>query len=387
MALVIIITIMVLWMGIVWSIYASINPFIDKLWDISNYNAAYYGAMMNIERWLLALKFHDAGFEWKSWVGEWNIADWEINHDFGRITTTPNRHRYWQITSRTTNSIPGSWDGNVESLFSAPDSNMYNSLSYYEWLELPLYLDNTTLATQYYTTVPANLWTIWTNRHIRWTFRLPPKITSGFNGALLDDSSDVDSDTINDDIIVNRSLFGVDTTAVWDPTFTIYPTISNNFGIFSPRYEYDNAIRESILNDWGQNINTLATSPNTNWFHFAIPGDAQISALSWHNVLPLWADIGNTWFNYIFSDTAISWLTLRFNISNRMRTSDGNLYPFLERRLLACTNAGVCNNNITLPDKFFTIDGSTTIGDYTVKIRIKKPVRSTSNTSNFTIIF
>jgi hypothetical protein len=89
----------------------------------------------------------------------------------------------------------------------------------------------------------------------------------------------------------------------------------------------------------------------------------------------------------MLDDSAISWLTLRFNINNRMRTNGGNLYPFLEWRLQACSDAWVCTSGITLPDKFFTIDWSTTIWEYTVTIRIKKPVRNTSNTSNFTIIF
>jgi hypothetical protein len=40
-----------------------------------------------------------------------------------------------------------------------------------------------------------------------------------------------------------------------------------------------------------------------------------------------------------------------------------------------------------MPDRFFTIDGYGTVGAYTVRVNIKKPVRETSNASNFTIIF
>lgn len=384
MALILIVIIMTVWLGIVWSLFASINPFVYKLWTVTNYNAAYYGAIMWVERWMLALRYHEAWFEWSSSLTSWHLSDSVIAHDFGRLTTDPSAQIWWTIKSRTENSIPASWQWNIEPLFAWSGSNMFNSLSYFEGLELPLYLDNTTLVSQFYTTPPAwnivnispNAWTL----YLSWTFRVPPKIKAWLNNEWLDESIDIDSDTISDDIIVNRWLKGNDILA-WS-NFSIIPTIRNNFTLWTPIYEQDNAIRESIINawDWWYNINTDATT-----FHFI---NSTSSLLAENNILPLSSQYKASWFNDILNEneSAITWLTLDFNITNRMRTAGGNIYPFLEWQIVACDLWG-CASGIELPDRFFTLEWLGTVGSYSVRLQVKKPVRETSNASNFTIIF
>ena len=378
---------MIVWLGIVGSVFSSINPFVYKLWTISSYSSAYYGAIMSAERWLLALRYHDAWFEWTSWLSTGHTSDDIFVHSFGRLTWSDS-DLYRTIQSRTVDSIPWSWDGNIEALFATWDSNQYNSLAYYEWLEIPLYLDNTSTPSNYYTTpldTDINNLTGGTI-NIEWTFRLPPKIKAWLQNEWLDDLSDIDSDTILDDVIVNRWLKWIDT--IEKNNFNIIPTIRQNFALFTPIYEYDNALRESIINDGeiSDNINTEAANPNTFWFHFNIPGGAANSLLDTHNILPLSSQLSWANFEDILNDLSITWLTLNFNIINRMRTNLGNIYPFLEWKIKAC-EAWVCNAWIILPDRFYNIQWVGQVWSNTVRINIKKPVRESSNTSNFTIIF
>ena len=344
---------------------------------------------MSAERWLLALRYHEAWFEWVSGLGTWNTSDNLFIHTFGKLTTDPNADISWTIQSRTINSIPWSWDGNIETLFATWDSNNYNSLSYYEWLEIPLFLDNTSLASEYYSDpLPANIDSLSAGGtlNIKWTFRLPPKIKAGLQNEWLDDLTDIDSDTILDDVIVNRWLKWIDT--IENTNFSIIPTIRQNFALFVPIYEYDNALRESILNDWEliENISTEPVAPNDFWFHFSIPGNVTNSLLVEHNILPLSSQQSGNSFEDIFNDASLTWITLSFNIINRMRTNLGNIYPFIEWKLKAC-NILWCNQSIVLPDRFYTIQWLGKVWNNTVRINIKKPVRETSNTSNFTIIF
>lgn len=384
MVLVIIIIIMIIWMGIVGSIYASIWPFIYQVWNTSNYNAAYYIALMNVERWLLALRYHDAWFEWTS--GKWTgaLADGHDLYGFSKFDRDPNADMSRTITSRSI-GIPGTGNGNIESLMAGAGSENYNSLGYYEWLELPLYLDNTNDTNDYYTPVTnyIPIWWAWGSVRIEWSFRLPPKIQAGLNNEQLDDTTDVDSDNIYDDIVLNRWLKWYDT--IDENDFNIIPTIRQNFALNAPIYEFDNALRESIINLWsaGDNINTEAGWFNTLGFHFGLPGDGVSSLLENHNILPLSSIQSGENFDAILNDVSLQSLSLNFNITNRMRTAGGNIYPFLEWRLRACDIT--CNH--ILPDRFYNLEGMGKIWNYTVRINIKKPVRETSNASNFTIIF
>lgn len=388
MILALIVIIMIIWIWIVGSIYASVWPFLYQVWNTVNYNVAYYIAVMNVERSLLALRYHDAWFEWESGKSTGSLADrHDIAHPYGfsKFDTDTNADMYRRILSRSA-WIPATGQGNIESLFAGTGSEDYNSLGYYEWLELPLYLDATSSPTDYYTnatTFTPVWWWIWSIRLVG-NFRLPPKIKAWLNNENLDDSVDIDSDNIFDDIILNRWLQWYDT--IDNTIFTIIPTIRNNFAINTPIYEFDNAIRESVINQWGStdNIQTEGVWVNTFWYHFALPGGGASSSIENHNILPLSSIQSGSNFDSILNDNSLQNLTLNFNITNRMKTPGENIYPFLEWRLRAC---GIAWCNEIMPDRFYNIEWVGQVWRHTVRLQIKKPVRETSNASNFTIIF
>lgn len=411
MALAIILILLVFWIGIVWSLFSSLNPFINKLGNTVNYNTAYYGAAMSAERWLLALRYHDAWFEWESGLQTGNVSDKISSTNFWRIAQK-NSNAYWKITSRV-KQIPEPWKWNVEALYAADnkslytfnDSKDYNTLWYNETIFLPLYLDETTNTGAYYTKntsiapISPDL-----GVNIIWAFRLPPKVqkqflkkdnVTNYASSLLDDGSiasysnidtaDIDDDDIWDDIIVQWGLqWKVNSTP-----FFIYPTVKNDFTINKPEYSLDNSLRESIINI-ASDENVTAELFNTNawfgeWFSFFSDVEGRWVEIRKHNVLPLNSEIAGTSFSEIIRDKdgAIEWLMLSFAITNLMKTANNQIYPFLERQLYA-TDA---TNNITMPDRFFTLDAVGTVQDYTVRFLIKKPVMENSNVSNFTIIF
>lgn len=65
--------------------------------------------------------------------------------------------------------------------------------------------------------------------------------------STLDDTTDADGDTIKDDIISNWSFKGVNTPL--NEPFSIIPTITVDYNQQVPIYEFENAIRESHINN------------------------------------------------------------------------------------------------------------------------------------------
>lgn len=385
MALTLIVIIMVIWVGIVGSLYASITPFIYRLWSVANYNVAYYGAMMSAERWLLSLRYHDAWFEGTSWLWTWNQSDnvrWPGAPAFGKFTQDMTSDAYRTVASRV-QSIPAAGKGNVESLFATTGSKDYNMMDYREWLEIPLYIDATNNANDFYNSTNNLITKVgdlnwWVSRGIKWKFRLPPKVHEGLQSTWLAINQDIDDDTINDDVIINWWLQWLD---FLDQPFSVFPTIKNDFSSGEPLYIYDNAIRESVINNWDteNNIDTMQWASNL----FSLPRNVW-SALTANNILPLNSIYTGSTINEILEDSKKPYLT--FAITNRMQTTDGNIYPFLEWQLKACDTTSL-DCNLTIPDRFFSLQWVWVVKDYTVRIFIQKPVRKTTNTANFTIIF
>jgi len=403
MALVLILVILVIWIGVIGSLFASVVPFVDTLGSATNYTMAYYSAQMSLERWLLALKYHDAWFEGQSGFGTWNTSDSKNNTDIWKLTKDANSDSYWTIHSRVS-SIPSSWNGNIELLLATGDSVNYNSLTYNEWLELPLYLDNDSDPIDYYTNsnVTTNISPIngWSPYTLQWRFRLPPKVKWTFKendigdtSSDLDNLTDIDDDQIYDDIILARWYKWYD-TLLWE-SFSLSPTVKQDFNTHMPVYDYDNSIRESAINagDSTDNINTNAGG--SQWFsilNWGVPlPDGSLynggSSLTGFNILPL----GNVRsdppvpFNWFLQEPTI-WGDLTFSISNRMQDPKWDYYPFLERQMKACAD-GSSSCDLIMPDRFYSIEWVWSMGSYTVHMYLKKPVRKTTNWSSFTIIF
>lgn len=388
MAIVIIMVLLVFWIGIVGNLFSTLNPFVEKLGNITNYNAAYYAAQMSAERWLLALRYHDAGFQWQSGIKSGHMSDLLANGSSFWKLTSASSDSYWKISSMV-ERVPELGNWNIEQLYSATDSKNYNMLWYNETIYIPLYKDTTNSTGGYYTggtTEP--MFSNSLDAEIKWTFRLPPAIRTGFIGgwwgeALLDDGypgntdehGDIDEDGIDDDIIIQR---GLEWYYEWSK-FTIQPTIFNNFTQWKVEYNYDNTIRESIINKEEDVIDTSKHDFSL------LEGENNGEDIEKHNILPLNSPISTTGFLDLLrnKDWNITWLTLSFSITNLMKTKDEQIYPFLEWHFNAENNDWA----ISMPDRFYTLDAVWTINNYTVLFQIKKPVKENSNVSNFTIIF
>lgn len=402
MALILVITLLVFGIWIVGWLFTSLLPITQRLWNVIDYNAAYYGAVMSAERWLLALKYHWAWFEWESWLKTWNQADKTIISNFWRLGAA-NSDAYWKITSRTT-SIPKKWEWNVERLYRGSGSLDYNVLWYNESIYLPLSIDKTSSPSDYYKDpndsfiedIYPGIGGI-----IEWRFRLPPKVQEWFKNKshetilhtdTIEPNADIDDDRVADDIIIQWWMEGLLADEYY---FTIQPTIESNFIDGEPQYTFDNSFRESAINAWSdQDIiwyiprNNIKIGDDTysivkNEYN---QGWVPWSSLTWLNILPLWfplnMDDPKPTFEKIIDHVTqnnISDLMLSFTLTNLMKNKEWDIFPFLEWRLDAW--------NVIIPDRFFSIDAVWKVNNYTVHFLIKKPVQENSNVSNFTIIF
>lgn len=371
----IVVIIMIIGLGIVWTLYASINPFIYKLGSVVNYNIAYYGAVMSVERWLLALKYHDAWFEWESWLAAWNTSDnLRINtSSFGRYTTSPDKTDAKRTITSRVSSIPSNF-------------STYNTLTYREWLELPLYIDTKTGASDYYTPIDVvndieRIGSASDPLYLQGTFKLPPQIKAAFDAGWwawwhLDEGSDIDTDQINDDIILNWGIRGKENDGTIWPDFIIFPSISRNPNN-TVYYDYDNALRESTINYWDNNI-------EMNNFMISNPALNQGVSLTQNNIIPLDSMYILSWLANIVSDAYYP--IISFAITNLMKTPNNNIYPYIAWQLRACSDSN-CVTPVQMSDRYFTLNAMWTSFTYTVNLLIKKPIRKNTNTSNFTIIF
>lgn len=264
--------------------------------------------------------------------------------------------------------------GNTDPMLSALDSRDYNTLGYNFLETFLLSYDNTTDAESYY-----SWWTtlsFFNGDSLTGVFRLPPKIHTLFGGTpgLLCDNAigndcDPDSDGLSDDIAVSWSM-------EWlynGNGFKIFPTISVFYysGMQVDTYK-DNAIRESIINYNG----TITLDSSVHKFTPIING----STLDKHNVVSSDANaIESQFFSQILSNTNIfSGLRLSFGAVNFFRTFTSAIYPYLEYQF-------------TFPqavsDRFYTIQGNGRVGEYDVKIVLKKPTVQWTVGGDFTVVF
>lgn len=279
----------------------------------------------------------------------------------------------WTVRSRTS-QIPSSGMGNTDPMFSysTGDSSHYNQL-WYQYIE--------SFLLQYDTTTSWNLYYTWWNTSVffsggefTWMFRLPPKVYDEFGWigpADLCDSyvgvyCDLDSDGIYDDISLSRSLQG------WyqGQWFTIYPTITVFYYSGMQVDEYnDNALRESIINAGGSIDSTIGD------YTFIAHG----TNLSKHTVVSSVADdIETDSFSTIFDGGEYTGLRLSFGAVNFFRTYTGAIYPYLEYQFTFPHD---------IADRFYTIQWQGRVGEYDVRILLKKPTVQWTIWGDFTVIF
>ncbi len=362
-------------MWILSAVYSVFAPFIENIWNIVHFNSAYYGAMSSLERAQLVLKYRQAGFEWSwwfFWTNSFGPKSDSLSWKFGLLTNN-NNGLSWNISSRTL-SIPQSWQWNIEYLLTAwTDSSNYNKLPYFLSEKIILSYDNISNVNRYYT------WTVDSDiNHFSWGFfswiiRVPPKAKSIFGNNPIcfgkdTPACDQNKDWIFDDILVNRNLEG---NYLGTP-FSIIPTVSVFYfsWVFINEPE-DNIIRESIID---QTWNIYFWDPDKKFSPLA----DQNNNLSGHNVISSQDIMTGIWFDSLLTSNT-SWLKLWLSLVNLVHTQNENIYPFLEYKFWFPQ---------PVADKFFTIQWAATVGNYNIKIVVRKPVdKDSSSLGDFTIIF
>ena len=369
-----VIGILVVWMWILMSIYSLYIPFFANLWDIKNYNIAYYWALSSIERAELVLRYHQWWFEW-TWWWNWSTNLWpDSDHKITNFTLLWwwNNWMRWNVESRTT-TIPAANKWDVDMDLQGTWSSDYNKLEYdiANKLNLNLAIDTTSIAWNYYTWILD--WIIsdfatWANMIIYWQFRLPPKIASGFTNYQLADNEDLDWDFITNDVDILRWINWI--SADDSSQFTLLPkeNIYNNGTEIN--YNLDTEIRESIINAWW----------NFEFGAYFNPVNTWSIEQTWQNVIPLNSPIAACQFNKLFnsSDPCFStWININFVLANLLKSKDWDIYPFLEYKL---------QFPIEVPDRFFYVNWVWKVGDYQVNLLLKKPTMKWWS-STFTIAF
>ena len=116
----------------------------------------------------------------------------------------------------------------------------------------------------------------------------------------------------------------------------------------------DNAIRESIINDASDIELTYSFTPVVNGSH-----------LVKHTVISSLADeIEDDSFSNILTSSFYTGLRLSFGATNLFRSFSGIIYPYLEYQFTFPE---------VIADRFYTLQGQGRVGEYDVKIILKKP--------------
>jgi len=376
--------IVMIWAQVISWIYAVITPFMKEMWEIQNYNRAYYGAIASVERAELVLRKHTAWFEGSWWVINkttyWPNSDYDFVNKkyFWLLGMTWNNYGiFWQIKNLSKSwVIPEAWKWDLDPDISSWN-NFYRLPIFYNSLQVALYKDESN-KTKYYTWY-SSLTNIIPSSSFDVQIRVPQKICHKFNNDIdcsnntsdgLDDITDLDRDGITNDIIVNRSLFWY----TWNQQFTIFPTTSISWD--NSVNDDDTNIREDVINQWNNNYNIKfnINGSDTNPIEESNPAHNQ--NISKFNQSP--EDLIATWFDNVFSNN-VTKLHAKFSAVNLLKYSEDKIYPYLEIK--------VKNNNWAIPDKYFYITWEWKVGKYDVRIKISKPVFETTAASDFTVLF
>jgi hypothetical protein len=210
------------------------------------------------------------------------------------------------------------------------------------------------------------------------TLRLAPSIATTFGWlplAQLCTSCDDDGDTLTDDLI---AAWKVDGIALWDP-FSIIPTnaVFYNENPALVDVSEDTSIRKSTIN---AGIDTLERGEG--WFSNASFNPIKTNTdhiITGHTMISNTDLLVGSSFKSIFQDSSVSGLQLSLSLINLLKTSAGQIYPFLEARF-SFGWAGVA-------DTMYRIQWIGKVGDYQVSVLVNKPSSKVSWVGDFTIIF
>ena len=389
----------IIWLAIALSLYSNFLPYFSLLKDVKQYNMAYYGANTAIERSLLVLRQQESGFEWKGWRQWWALGVLSDNSFDNFSYFTKDTSLLWDIQSRSSNeqTIPlaGMWNSNYYSTMEWLTD--YNMLSYGKTQTINLWVDSTPNSQSYQkdnNRVQYNGESISLEAHIPLDIReIFIKQTTAEESLLCDGGSvetcDADNDGVVNDILISWWLNGFFNDWWENYNFSILPrNIIGRVGDTDAAIVFgtDESIREGDVNEmseepgrksivWGDTINPLSSLYNiTRQDHG-----------SWHSLIGsetiFDANIHQSSFSELFKDdpNTIVDLELKFSLLQRLLTRGGQIYPFLNYRLVTD------NGNLSQP--FFYIQWTSKVWDYSVQMNVRKPVDKTNGLDSFTVIF
>ena len=366
-------------------VYSVFSPFTQNIWDVIDFNSAYYGAMAGIERGNLVLKYKSPWFEGSGWfIGSNNFGPPSdaISGSLGKLTTDNNGFS-WSITSKTS-TIPAQGNGNVETSLASSDSNSFNELSYFNAEKVFLSIDTTPSSEAVYTWVSS--FSYFTGGYFTWEFRLPTTVSTAFNGSKLctdihNPDCDIDKDHVFDEITVNWTL-------KWNYLGNPFSIVPNSSIFYSSGWtideKRDTMIRETVVNNNSGMVYFGANNLVTPGYGFnPITKYKDTNNLTEHTIISSNPDlIKNKSFNELLTNDPdipnTTWLQFWFGLINLLRSANGNIYPFLEYQL---------NFSSPVANTYYTLEGNSVVGNYNVKIIIKKSTNDESPIWDFTIIF
>jgi len=387
MSIFIALMITMIWASLLASIFALINPFTAQLWSIQRYNIAYYGAIASVERAELVLRWHEAWFEWSWWFINkqifWNSSDYKNNiikkQYYGQLALTWLWNGiFWKITSMTSwNIIPEPWHWDLD--YDISSGQNYNRLTFVKSLQFAFYKDISSSGDYYTWVEDLNIENIRLSNNLKISIRAPLQLAKTYNVSNYkfldpDQNLDLDWDWINDDIVVNRSLFGY----TWDKQFTIFPSV--NLSWDNDVANNDTIIRETNINKYLNNsneYNIIFDTSNPKDTNPVQENNGSYYNVDKFNVSP--DDVVTTWFDNILDNTgSISKVNLKLSLINYLKFDVDQVYPYLEVKVDAWTS---------LPWKNFNILWEWIAWEYDVKIMIKKPIFNSNSASDFTVLF
>ena len=353
------------------AVYASFLPFVQNYGNMIQYTNAYYGAISAIERGVLTANLQGPGFDGESgwrWDGKnqesiGNSSDQKIDsfYNYG----DPNKTSLlWKVNSSTT-IIPSPGEGNVAVDFWTGDnsSKNFNTLNYNIAEAIALGTPGTVQTGNYYQKPDTNANYTTPDTQITVNLRLNPLLSER-----LSNNKKVLNEWIQKLPLVNWTIKGQKKGT----PFSIIPTETLQWSKVDE--SRDTLIRGNRLN-WGQT--QLTFWGNKNPFNEA--GKAgEVNIISQNE-----ADLRNQPYSDILNWTTGTNLTLdlvNLLLSPKVQAKDKwAIYPFLEYQIQS--------NDGKIADRFFTIQGEGRVGNYAIRLQVKKPTLDQPALWNFTIIF
>ena len=373
MLLTLVITLLLIWAAVVWTLYSNFLTFYDNFAETENYNKAYYAAIAALERAELVVKQHEPWYEWTWWWNTTINSEWETEWNFygswsdwasawfsylasGNSKSTNILRKIKSKASR----IPAEWWWDVDwTLSTWNDALNYNKMDYENAEIFLLYYDK---SNQWpYKKVSCSTWSSDCQKaiidEISWKIRLPQALTWSLWYL---DTWHAFFWEVKNDAIVDRQI----RWNYWTTPFTIYST-------------------QDVVNGWVWNQDSMIREDDINrtvWLSFSW----SISPIIWKTsrtmtvISSASTDISGKTYRAIFSDHNFQQMQLRLALLNLLKPREWVIYPYLEYYLDFWT---------WIADKYFTMNAEWKYWNFQVNLIVQKPTIKESILWSFTTVF